>query len=197
MRVSQETKGFIATDALIDRLRARQDIRLIGIDGLPVSGKSTLADRLIKSFDADVIYLDDFVLPQNAWPEPIKPRFPFPYMRHAAFFEAVETLAQSGACRYQLYDWEAGALGPWKEIRLGEKLIVVEGVSALAERLAPLYDLKVWIESDAATTLQASLDRGVGAWERQWRDLFMPSVERYMETRPLERADIVVPGRGA
>ncbi len=195
--MSQETGAIITGDTLIERLQARANNRLIGIDGLPVSGKSTLADRLVETFGAELIYLDDFVLPQEHWPDPIEPGFPFPYMRHEAFFEAVETLARTGACRYQLYDWESGALGPWKEIELGNKLVIVEGVSALAQRLAHLYDLKIWVESDAATTLTTSLDRGVGAWERQWRHLFLPSVEHYMETRPMERADIVVAGRGA
>jgi uridine kinase len=198
--LSQEKTGqaaMIGTEALLDFLRDRQDIRLVGIDGLPVSGKSTLADRLIETFAAEVIYLDDFVLPQDQWPEPITPGFPFPYIRHEAFFAAVETLAATGACRYQLYDWESGALGSWKEVHLGDKLVVVEGVSALAERLAGLYDLKIWVESDAATTLSASLERGVGAWERQWRELFMPSVEAYLQTRPKDRADITLAGRGA
>jgi len=188
---------MIGTEALLDFLRDRQDIRLVGIDGLPVSGKSTLADRLIETFGAEVIYLDDFVLPQDQWPKPITPGFPFPYIRHEAFFSAVETLIATGACRYQLYDWESGTLGPWKEVRLSEKLVVVEGVSALAERLAPLYDLKIWVESDAATTLSASPARGVGAWEREWRELFTPSVEAYLQTRPKERADLILAGRGA
>ncbi|MGV3574573.1 MAG: uridine kinase family protein [Devosia sp.] len=188
---------MIGTEALLDFLRDRQDIRLVGIDGLPVSGKSTLADRLIETFGAEVIYLDDFVLPQDQWPEPIAPGFPFPYIRHEAFFAAVETLVATDACRYQLYDWESGALGPWKEVRLGGRLVVVEGVSALAERIVPLYDLKVWVESDPITTLSASLARGVGAWERQWRELFMPSVEAYLQTRPKDRADLILAGRCA
>ncbi|WP_152662553.1 uridine kinase family protein [Devosia soli] len=195
--MSQETRPVITGDALMESLQARINTRLIGIDGLPVSGKSTLADRLIESFGAELIYFDDFVLPQEQWPDPIGPGFPFPYMRHEAFFEAVETLARSGACQYQLYDWGKGALGPWKEVPLGERPIVVEGVSALAERLAPFYDLKIWVDSDAATTLQASLERGVGDWEQQWRELFIPSVERYIQTKPADRADTIVAGRGA
>ena len=190
-------EAMIGTEDVIDALRIRSDVRLVGIDGLPVSGKSTLADRLVEEFGAAVIYLDDFVLPQEEWPEPIKPDFPFPYIRHEAFFDAVETLVATGACRYQLYDWERGALGAWKEVRLGERLVVVEGVSALAGRLAPLYDLSIWVESDMHTTLAASLERGVGAWGSQWRDLFMPSVEIYMQTDPKDRADVILAGRGA
>ncbi|RYE53389.1 MAG: hypothetical protein EOP20_13470, partial [Hyphomicrobiales bacterium] len=189
--------AMIDTETLLGFLRDRPDIRLVGVDGLPVSGKSTLADRLVKEFGAEIIYLDDFVLPQDEWQNSTQPGFPFPYIRHEAFFAAVETLVATGACRYQLYDWESGALGPWKEVRLGEKLVVVEGVSALAERLAPRYDLKIWVDSDPTTTLSASLARGVGAWERQWRELFMPSVEAYLQTRPKDRADIILAGRGA
>lgn len=184
------------SDELLDLIRARPDLRLIGIDGLPVSGKSTLADRFAEEFGSNVISLDHFVLPQAAWPTPIRPGLPFPYIRHAAFFGSVETLARTGACRYQLYDWDRQALGSWKEVRLGEKPVVVEGVSALAARLAPLYDLKIWVESDRDTTLQASLERGVGDWEKQWRELFMPSVDIYLDTNPMERADVIIAGRG-
>jgi len=194
--VSQEKTVLTDTAGLIRHLQAWPEMKLIGIDGLPVSGKSTLADKLVEAFGAQVIYLDDFVLPQGEWPQPTKPAFPFPYMRHEAFFAAVETLARTESCRYQLYDWETGGLGPWKEVQLGKALVIVEGVSALSERLTPLYDLKAWVESDAATTLQASIDRGVGSWEREWRDLFMPSVALYMETDPQKRADLVVAGRG-
>lgn len=190
-------EAMISTEDAIDTLRTRSDVRLVGIDGLPASGKSTLADRLVEEFGAEAIYLDDFVLSQEEWPEPIAPGFPFPYIRHEAFFEAVETLVATGACRYQLYDWERGALGAWKEVRLGEKRVIVEGVSALAGRLAPLYDLRIWVESDIHTTLAASLERGVGGWERQWRELFMPSVEIYLKTNPKDRADVILAGRGA
>jgi uridine kinase len=189
--------AMLTTAELLHFLRNRRDIRLIGIDGLPVSGKSTLAQRLVEEFSASVIYLDDFVLPQDQWPEPTLPFFPFPYVRHNVFFTAVETLAARGSCRYELYDWESGRLGEWKEVRADQGPVVVEGVSALAERLAALYDVKIWVESDDTTTLEASLERGVGPWERKWRELFMPSVGLYLETRPQERADLVLAGRGA
>lgn len=170
---------MIDTETLLDLLSARPQIGLVGVDGLPVSGKSTLADRLVEAFGAQIIYLDDFVLPQEQWSQPTKPSFPFPYIRHEAFFSAVEELKQTGFCRYQLYDWDSGVLGPWKEVRQAGGMVVVEGVSALAARLAPLYDLKIWVKSDAASTLTASLARGVGTWEKQWCELFMPSVSTF------------------
>jgi hypothetical protein len=74
--------------------------------------------------------------------------------------------------------------------------IIVEGVSALHPDLAPLYDLRIWIESDAASALAALGQRGMGPWAREWRELFLPSVELYLQTKPWERADILARGRG-
>jgi len=188
---------MMTSDEVIRYLGERPDIRLIGIDGLPVSGKSTLADRLIKAFGTEIIYFDDFILPKKDWPEPTNPGFPFLYVRSEEFFRAVEEVAATGSCSYRLYDWASGTLDGTRTIRADSGPIVVEGVSALSERLSPLYDLRIWVESDGKTTLDAALARGVGTWEREWREFFMPSVERYMETVPKERADIVVAGRGA
>lgn len=188
---------MMTPDEIVRYLGDRPGIRFIGIDGLPVSGKSTLADRLIEAFGAEVIYFDDFILPQEDWPVERTPGFPFSYARSEDFFRAVEEVAAGGSCSYRLYDWATGTLGETRTIRADSGPIIVEGVSALSERLSSLYDLRIWVESDAKTTLEAALVRGVGTWEREWREFFMPSVERYMETVPRERADIVGAGRGA
>ena len=79
----------------------------------------------------------------------------------------------------------------------GDGIALVEGVSALHPDLASLYDLRVWIESDAETTLAASLERGVGPWAREWEFMFLPSVELYLQTDPKARANVVASGRGA
>lgn len=182
--------------AAVKLVRALPTARLIGIDGLPVSGKSTLADRLESALGARIVYLDDFVRPEAEWRGSARPAFPFPYIRYDEFIAAVTTLAGGRMARYRRYDWAAGRLADdWTEIA-PDGLVVIEGVSALHPALAPLYDLRLWVESDAATTLEASLARGVGDWEREWRDLFMPSVELYLGSRPRLRADHVVTGRG-
>ena len=66
----------------------------------------------------------------------------------------------------------------------GDGIALVEGVSALHPDLAPLYDLRVWVESDAETTLAASFERGVGSWAREWEFMFLPSVGLYLKTDP-------------
>jgi hypothetical protein len=62
--------------------------------------------------------------------------------------------------------------------------------------LCDLYGLKIFVESDPSTMLQAALRRGGGAWEREWRKLFLPSVDIYMLTHPEPCADLLAPGRG-
>jgi hypothetical protein len=76
------------------------------------------------------------------------------------------------------------------------KPIVIEGVSALNPALCDLYGLKIFIESDRSTAFQAALRRGGGTWERECRELFLPSVDIYMLTHPERRADLLGPGRG-
>ncbi len=174
---------------------SRPAARLIAIDGLPVSGKSTLAERLETTLGAQCVYLDDFVKPEAQWTTRSIPSFPFDYIRYDEFLDAVQTLARGEGCRIRL--WSTGRLGDdFREVR-SEGLIVIEGVSSLHPDLAPLYDLRFWVESDPATTLAASLARGVGNWEQEWRDLFLPSAELYMRTNPQARADFRVAGRGA
>lgn len=187
---------MIDFDAAVALIASRPEAGLIGIDGLPVSGKSTLADRLETELGAQILYLDDFVRPEAEWRGRIGPAFPFDYIRYAEFLAAVQMLAHGETIRIPLYDWSTGRVGDdFREIR-PDGLVVVEGVSALHPDLAPLYDLRLWIESDATTTLAASLARGVGDWEREWRELFMPSVAIYLETAPRARADCLVAGRG-
>jgi uridine kinase len=170
--------------------------RLIAIDGLPVSGKSTLADLMVKAFGAEVISLDDFVQSEAEWRGVASPGFPFPYMRYSEFLGNVQALILQGECSNFPYDWHTGQ--PCRAARriVFNGPVVVQGVSTLHPQLAPLYDIRLWVQSDAESVLQASLAKGMGSWADEWRDLFLPSVELYLASRPMERADFVVKGRG-
>lgn len=187
---------MIDFDTVLAMVRRRPGPGLVAIDGLPVSGKSTLAERLETELGAVCVYLDDFVRPEAEWRGVALPAFPFPYFRYGEFLGAVMALARGEIARYRRYDWQAGRVSDdWREVR-PEGLVVVEGVSALHPDLAPLYDLRLWVDSDASSTLEAALVRGVGDWEHEWRHLFMPSVAIYLATNPQARADQVVAGRG-
>ena len=162
-----------------------------------LAGKSTLAERIAAALGAEIIYLDDFIAPEAEWRPEMVPSFPFEYVRYDDFLETVKSLAEDGLCTYQSYDWETGKISDEYRIVRLDRPVIIEGVSSLHPELVQLYDMRFWVESDAATTLQASLERGVGAWEREWRELFLPSAHLYMRTAPRERAEFLVAGRGA
>jgi hypothetical protein len=136
------------------------------------------------------------VLPQSNWPAKIRPSFPFGFIRYHDFLVAVKALAATGRCSYRAFDWKVLSTSPnWRHVAL-TKPVVVEGVSSLHPELCPLYGLRIFVEGDPRTVLEAVLKRGVGPWEQEWRELFLPSVDLYMRTHPERRADLLVPGRG-
>jgi uridine kinase len=181
---------------IIGRVTYRSGPGLVAIDGLPLAGKSTLADHLVVASGAECVRLDDFVKPEAEWRSHDQPSFPFDFIRYDEFMAAVIGLATSGRCSFRPYSFETARIESEAREVWVDRLVVVEGVSALHVDLAPLYDLRIWVESDAQSTLAASEQRRMGPWVREWRELFLPSVELYLLTKPRDCADIVAKGRG-
>jgi hypothetical protein len=77
--VQQKYATFEEVLTLIESSVQRRPI--IGIDGLPCSGKSSMVDRL-RHIESDCIYLIDFVFAQRDWPSEIEPSHRF-YVRSA------------------------------------------------------------------------------------------------------------------
>jgi len=182
--------------AAVDRI-AQWAPSLVAIDGLPCSGKSTLAAMVGEKLGATCVSLDEFVLPEADWPVNISPAFPFEYIRYDAFVSAIRSLAKHGMCSFAPFDWNTRQLAATQRTVTSDRPVIVEGVSALNPVFRDAFDVAVFVDSDRATTLQAAIDRGVGAWEGEWRELFLPSVDLYMATEPQSRADLIVAGRGA
>jgi uridine kinase len=189
-------RDVLTFDEVIGLVRAQSDLRLLGIDGLPVAGKSTLASQLAAAAGGACIHLDDFVKPEAEWRWHNRPSFPFDYIRYDEFMAAVRRVSENGWCQYRPYNWETGKTEDADRVVRVDGPVIVEGVSALHPDLAPLYGLRIWVVSDAATMFAACVARGVGDWMRQWEEMFLPSVSLYLETDPQARADVLVTGRG-
>lgn len=188
---------LLTSDALVSRLRAL-DLKegLIAIDGWPCSGKSTLAKRLCKTFGWDLLEVDDFSRPPHEWAKNAAPAYPFPFFRHEAFATALDELVTRGACTYHAIDWDADALEERPTTLTRRGPVVVEGVTSLARELTSVYDLRIFVESDRATVFDAIFARDGRDHEHNWRTIVMPSDELYFSTRPQDRADLRVAGRG-
>lgn len=188
---------YATFEAVADRVAQLPAGSLVAIDGLSVSGKSTLAGRLAERLGLEVVWLDEFVMPERLWPAGRTPAFPFPYIRYPEFMAAVAALAAEGRAEYLPFDWSSGEIAATPRTVTAERPVLVEGVSSLHPALSPLYALKLFVDSNRATTLAAAVERGVGDWLDAWRDWFLPCADIYFATGPAARADLLVAGRGA
>jgi uridine kinase len=88
-------------EKVIAKVVQRSPLRLVAIDGLPLAGKSTLADRLALVIGAGCVRLDDFVKPEAEWRSHEQPSFPFDFIRYDEFMAAVIEFAVGGVCSYR------------------------------------------------------------------------------------------------
>ncbi|HWF77492.1 MAG TPA: hypothetical protein VN694_09980 [Caulobacteraceae bacterium] len=190
--------GLVDAAEVVRRLAALPTPpRLIAIDGAPLSGKSTLAERLAARFGWPILGFDDFYRPAPDWPADIAPAFPFPFFRLEEFHDALRDLKRAGACAWRPIDWPSLTVQP-EPVRLETHgPAIVEGCSVLDPALTPLYDFRIFVASDRASLVEAQRIRdGDNVLAADWRRLFLPSVDIYLATRPEARADLIVAGRG-
>ena len=148
----------------------RGRLRFVATDGLPAAGKSTLARRLVEATGGACVQLDELVKPEALWRWRDRPPFPFDCIRYDSFLAAVQELAAHGRWRCRPYDWDSGALADMERVVEIARPVFVEGVTVLHWDPTALYDLRIWVDSDATTVLQAvrapghgRLGTGVGA----------------------------------
>lgn len=161
---------MLSFDALEPLVLGRGRLRLVATDGLPAAGKSTLARRLVEATGGACVQLDELVKPEALWPWRGRPSFPFGCIRYDSFLAAVQKLAAHGRWRYRPYNWDSGALADMERVVEIARLVFVEGVTVLHWDPTALYDLRIWVDSDGTTVLQAvrapghgRLGTGVGA----------------------------------
>lgn len=183
---------------VVDLVAARRRSReLIAIDGLPLSGKSTLATMIHDRLGITTVGCDDFFLPRHSWPSDIQPAFPFSFFRMDEVYDFLDRVAASGRGSYHPYDWELRTISASAiTVDISSGPLIIEGCSVLAPELAPRFALSFFVESDAASILSARRARDGTGDEEDWEKLFLPSVEMYMRTDPASRATHVVAGRG-
>jgi hypothetical protein len=123
--------------------------RLVAVDGLSGSGKTTVADALAQALDAPVLHLDDLY---EGWDG----------LDGAADLvrDWVVTPLRAGRTpRWHPYDWATGERAPARELPVAD-VLVVEGCGAGARRLAGDLALLIWVSAgrEREARLQARPD---------------------------------------
>jgi uridine kinase len=162
---------------------ARMGTRIVAIDGLGGSGKSSFARHLARALgEAPIVQTDDFATwdnPIDWWPQLLE--------------RVLIPLSKGEPAQLDRSHWGGQRDGELVVVDPTEFLIL-EGVTASREAFAPYVTYSIWVEAPAELRLQRGLDRdGPDALE-QWQ-AWMAEEDRYcVRERPDERADLVIHG---
>ena len=174
-RIARELRARRPPDGMVTRI--------VAIDGLGGSGKSSLAVQVSRALGRVVIvHTDDFATwdnPIDWWPDLLE--------------RVLIPLSRNEVARFERSRWGREADGELVVVEPTE-FLVLEGVTASREAFAPYVTYSIWVDAPAPLRLQRGLDRdGPNALE-QWQ-AWMTQEERYrLRERPDERADLVIRG---
>ena len=181
----------------IDALPPKHFQKLIGIDGLGASGKTTVANQLAELHSGvTIIHTDEFYKPKHGRSpvlgvvpgQVISPDFDWDRLDAQVF----QPILRGLLVKYQNYDWRADTWGDWIEIPPGSWIIIV-GVYALQSRFLPYYDYTIWCELSREERIRRMTEhegRGIAEiWQQKW----LPREENYLAVdAPDKRASIVL-----
>ncbi|MBT9152963.1 MAG: Uridine kinase [Firmicutes bacterium] len=181
---------------------------IVGIAGGTGSGKSTLAENMIKHFTGQTLLIrhDNYYRDQSHLP--MEMRVVQNYDHPAAFedevlIEHLEILRQGQVVWGPLYDFSTHTRQSARRCLEPRELIIVEGILALHHpALRQLYDLKVFVDTDADIRILRRLTRDLVERGRtmesvveQYIATVKPMHEQYVE--PSKRhADVIIPEGG-
>jgi uridine kinase len=148
---------------------------LVLIDGRSGSGKTELAKRMASLLpDAQLVRLDDIY---RGWGG-----------LDAASALVPRILAEH---RWQRWDWVLQEPAEWHSLDPARTLII-EGCGALSRASAPLAQLRIWVELDAATRKQRALARDGEAYAPHWDEWALQEDAFIARENPKALADEVV-----
>ncbi len=172
---------------------------IIAIDGRAASGKSTMADHLVKILDADVIHMDDFFLPPALrTPERLQTpggnvhyerfaeevlshlhdREAFSYRRFDCHIMDYHGEQQLRACYYQPDQSDSDTK---ETIVASYPIRIVEGSYSCHPALGDYADITVFSDVDPETQYQRILRRNGEAMAQTFASRWIPMEESYIK----------------
>jgi uridine kinase len=163
---------------------------LVAIDGHGAAGKSSIAAELAVQAGAALVHTDDFFRPAGS-PGidgvPMSRYYDWERLRR----EALEPLLGGRTANFRAFDWESDSFLPGSVSVEPAAVVVLEGVSASAEALAPLVARKVLVVTPEAQRLQRLRERLTDdVWDADW----LAEERAYFGAHPADAFDLVVSG---
>ena len=162
--------------------------RLVCVDGPAGSGKTTLAEALVRCLveagaSVQLVHMDDV------------------YAGWAGLKDGMETFAESVvdplrlgvSGRYRRYDWEQGAYAEQHEVPSCD-VLVVEGVGAGAATYDDVITCLVWVKAPRDARLARGLARDGEGMRQHWLSWRIEEDAMFDRERVEQRADLSVDG---
>lgn len=178
----------------IQAIQVRGSTRLVAIDGRGGSGKSTLAKHLAELDESfRILHVDWF--PCRPGEHPFHPSGTQTYVNWERMRdEALLPLIQGKPAKFKETSWWPPLKESVREIPCGGT-VLVEGCYCLRRELAPLYDLKIWMDAGIQDSVSRAILRDGTEMREIWENVYAPNETAYiMAHHPRESADIVIPG---
>ena len=179
--------------------------RIIGIDGLGGSGKTTLAGKLKMQLEnAIVFHIDDFIYPRNIrydesvteWEAYYYKQWRYEYLIKKILHPVISGLTVDESMEF--YNKETDQyIQKWITIPVGTQ-VIIEGVFLQRKELRNYFDYVVYVDVNKNTRLRRVLNRDtyIGTKEEitaKYEQRYFPAEEMYVkEYDPGRLADLVI-----
>lgn len=185
---------------------------LVGIDGVDASGKTTLAEELVKELggsDRPIIRasIDGFHNPKNIRynrGEDSPEGYYFDSFNHRAIAEVLLDPLSSGELQYKtaVFDYriDSEVVLPVQNATK-DSILIMEGVFLFRPELARYWDIKIFVDVDFKITVRRAVRRAtereyIGTEQEildKYERRYIPGQQLYLEReQPREKADIVI-----
>jgi uridine kinase len=182
---------------------------IVGVAGGTGSGKTTIVKEILRSFAPDEVLLiqhDSYYRDRSHLPSEERSKINYDHpdaLETLLLIEHLRQLLAGQPVRVPIYDFVTHTRKPeWRHVEAG-RVIIVEGILILADpELRKLFDIKVFVDTDADIRFIRRMERDIAERGRTRESV----VTQYIETvRPMHlefvepskrHADVIVPEGG-
>ncbi|XP_071483781.1 uridine-cytidine kinase-like 1 [Diadema antillarum] len=211
LRTSNRTIYTAGRPPWYNSLGQLHDAFVIGLCGGSASGKTTVANEIIKALDVpwvSLLSMDSFykVLTKEQSEQAARNEYNFDHPDAFDFDLLVETLKKLKEGKHvevPVYNFTTHSREKEKKTMYGANVVIFEGIMAFCKKeLIDVLDMKIFVDTDSDIRLARRLRRDITERGRdlegvlkQYNKFVKPAFEQFIEPS-IQHADIVVP-RGA